>query len=192
MQYYCKECFAKRYRMHRERKAASEGRVIRARQVVPDGFKYCPRCSQTLPITDFGSNRSARDGLTAYCRSCHNIVGRDTKIRLYGSTREYHLRRRYGLTSADVEAMVEAQGGVCAGCGGDPQHVDHDHGTGKVRGILCFNCNQALGNVRDDVRVLRRLISYLESHGCGRVAPVVELLWEVEPRFELAAPGHAA
>ena len=88
--------------------------------------------------------------------------------------------------------MIKSQGGLCPGCGGKPEHVDHDHRTGKVRGILCFNCNQAPGNVRDDVLVLRRLIGYLETHGCAPVAPVVELFWEVEPRFELAALGHAA
>jgi Recombination endonuclease VII len=54
--------------------------------------------------------------------------------------------------------MLAAQGGVCAVCEKpDPEHVDHDHETGVVRGMLCFNCNQALGNARDDVEVLRRL-----------------------------------
>jgi hypothetical protein len=82
-------------------------------------------------------------------------------MRLYGSTREYHLQQRYGITGAEVDAMIEAQGGTCAVCPGKPEHVDHDHKTGVVRGVLCFNCNQALGNVRDDPRVLRRLIDYL-------------------------------
>jgi Recombination endonuclease VII len=54
--------------------------------------------------------------------------------------------------------MLAAQGGVCAVCEKpDPEHFDHDHETGVVRGMLCFNCNQALGNARDDVEVLRRL-----------------------------------
>ena len=42
-----------------------------------------------------------------------------------------------------------------------PSHVDHDYGTGKVRGILCFNCNQGLGNFRDDMRSLIRAVNYL-------------------------------
>ncbi|MDQ1699749.1 MAG: hypothetical protein QOG34_1612, partial [Frankiaceae bacterium] len=75
----------------------------------------------------------------------------------------YHLRHRYGLTSADVDAMIEAQGGTCATCDGKPEHVDHDHATGKVRGVLCFNCNQALGNVRDNAETLTRLRSYLRQ-----------------------------
>jgi hypothetical protein len=60
--------------------------------------------------------------------------------------------------------MIEAQGGTCATCDGKPEHVDHDHATGKVRGVLCFNCNQALGNVRDSVETLARLRTYLRRH----------------------------
>ena len=60
--------------------------------------------------------------------------------------------------------MIEAQGGTCATCDAKPEHVDHDHRTGKVRGVLCFNCNQALGNVRDDPTTLQELTRYLRQH----------------------------
>ncbi|MDQ1746247.1 MAG: hypothetical protein QOD07_510 [Frankiaceae bacterium] len=73
--------------------------------------------------------------------------------------------------------MIAAQGGSCATCDGKPEHVDHDHATGKVRGVLCFNCNQALGNVRDSVQTLTRLRSYL-----GRHRPTVD---EVLSPFEV-------
>jgi hypothetical protein len=115
-----------------------------------------------LVRTAFGRNRANADGLTAYCKPCHNRVGKETKERLYGGTREYHLRRRYGIGQAEVDAMLAEQGGLCAACRTDAAvHVDHDHRTGQVRGMLCFLCNQALGNVRDDVERLERLITYL-------------------------------
>lgn len=58
--------------------------------------------------------------------------------------------------------MLAAQDYKCLICGRpDPEHVDHSHETGKVRGILCFNCNQGLGNFRDDVGILVRAANYL-------------------------------
>ena len=161
---YCKLCFAIRYRAYREKKAAGEGRTLQPRREVAEGFRYCPDCQTIKPLEDFPRNRSGREGRGGYCKPCHNAKGKATYQRLYGGTREYHLRRRYGLTSADVDAMIEAQGGTCAVCPGKPEHVDHDHKTGKVRGILCFNCNQALGNARDDPKTLRGLARYLEMH----------------------------
>src|SRR5581483_1565057 len=161
---YCKSCFAVRYRAYRVRKAAAAGRTVRRRRQLPAGQKWCPACESAQPTSDFPSNRSARDGLATYCKPCHNAKSKATAERLYGGGREYHLRRRYGLTSADVDAMIEQQGGTCATCDAKAEHVDHDHATGKVRGVLCFNCNQALGNVRDSVAILSQLSTYLRRH----------------------------
>ena len=59
--------------------------------------------------------------------------------------------------------MRLAQGGVCAICREAPAvHVDHDHATGEVRGMLCFPCNAAIGHLRDDPRVVRAAAAYLE------------------------------
>ena len=160
---YCKLCYAVRYRVYRVRKASAEGRSIRHRPEVPEDSAYCPACGQIKPLTDFGRNRGSRSGRTAYCKPCHNAKGKETYTRLYGGTREYHLRRRYGITSADVDRMIEAQGGVCAICQErEPKHVDHDHMTGVVRGVLCFCCNQGLGNFRDRQDVMQAAIDYLE------------------------------
>jgi hypothetical protein len=60
--------------------------------------------------------------------------------------------------------MALQQGNACALCGqGKPEHVDHDHVSGRVRGILCFGCNRALGYVADDPIRLHRLADYLEQ-----------------------------
>lgn len=78
--------------------------------------------------------------------------------------------KRYGLTPETRNALFVAQGSVCAACGSpDPKgirgwHVDHDHVTGKVRGIVCLYCNVALGKVQDSVERLQRLIVYLEKN----------------------------
>ena len=77
----------------------------------------------------------------------------------------------YGMTVADLDAMLLAQHGVCAICQTAPAvHVDHDHQTDKVRGLLCFRCNAALGQLGDDPLVVRRAARYLERGGF-RAAP---------------------
>lgn len=85
------------------------------------------------------------------------------------STRDSRLRRLYGMTSADKQNMLDAQGGVCGLCGiGRPGndhtgwHVDHCHESGEVRSVLCHNCNCGLGHFKDDPDLLRRAIEYLE------------------------------
>ena len=114
-------------------------------------------------MEEFPRNKAAKNGRGTYCKPCHNAKGKAAYTRLYGSTRDYHLKRRYGITSADVDTMIEAQGGVCVICRErEPQHVDHDHLTGAVRGVLCSCCNQALGNARDRIDILRAAIDYLE------------------------------
>jgi hypothetical protein len=135
---------------------------MKARASSPD-VQWCPQCRNELSRSDFSSNRANADGLTAYCRTCHNTVSEEGDKRLHGSTRRYHLKRRYGLTSAAVDAMIAAQGGVCVLCRERPaQHVDHDHLTGAVRGVLCSCCNQGLGSFRDRADVMRQAIDYLE------------------------------
>ena len=86
---------------------------------------------------------------------------------------QQHLRKMHGITLGDYRAMAAAQGGVCAICRqpetmltprGDVQAlaVDHDHRTGRIRGLLCRTCNQALGGFRDDPAILRAAADYLE------------------------------
>lgn len=90
--------------------------------------------------------------------------------------RDHHLRRRYKITFDDFKKMVEEQDGKCLTCskdlvlipdklGHDAACVDHCHETGKVRGILCNNCNRAIGLVKEDIEVLRNMINYLTEAG---------------------------
>lgn len=81
--------------------------------------------------------------------------------------RRYRLAKRYGLTPEQVDEMLLAQGGRCAVCqtdnpGARTWHVDHCHGSGRIRGLLCGNCNRGLGLFADDPSVLRAAINYLE------------------------------
>jgi hypothetical protein len=76
------------------------------------------------------------------------------------------LKRRYGIWAAEVDERISQQGGVCAICRTRPaEHVDHNHRTGKVRGVLCFGCNGGLGQFQDNIESLCRAIDYVERDG---------------------------
>ena len=89
----------------------------------------------------------------------------------------HHLRSKYGMTVADYDRMMVAQGGVCAICrrpetarhNGSVKRlaVDHCHASGRVRGLLCFNCNYAVGHMGEDPLRLRAAASYIEAHSNG-------------------------
>lgn len=92
----------------------------------------------------------------------------------------WHLKKRYGITADQYRSMWDAQGGCCAICGNpektmDPRFkgirrlaVDHCHKTGKVRGLLCYLCNNGMGKLGEDPRVLRAAADYLERHNAAR------------------------
>ena len=140
------------------------GRVPTVRRELAPGTAYCRNCDTVKPLHEFGRRSGGRSGRAAYCTSCHTEKSKQSRDRLHGGSRAYHLERRYGITEAEYDEMVEAQGGFCALCGERPaQHVDHDHMTGRVRGVLCFCCNQGLGNFRDRADVMRAAIDYLQA-----------------------------
>ncbi|MEO3870880.1 endonuclease domain-containing protein [Nonomuraea sp. B12E4] len=143
---------------------AEQGKTVREALSIPEGHKYCPRCEEVKPVTEFGRNRAEKSGLTAYCKPCHNNVMREERVRKHGSTRNYHLKRRYGITEDDFERMLARQGGLCAICRVVPgTFVDHSHETGLVRGVLCFNCNNGLGHFTDNTVLLELAALYLEG-----------------------------
>lgn len=117
-----------------------------------------------LPVEEFVRTVASTTGFGSYCKPCHNARGKLAKEKVGGS-RTYHLTRRYGITAAEADHMLRNQNGVCAICGVAPAaHVDHDHATGAVRALLCFNCNGGLGQFKDDPDVLRAAAEYVQFH----------------------------
>ncbi|MFB9473832.1 endonuclease VII domain-containing protein [Nonomuraea salmonea] len=175
---YCKVCFRRRSTASYRKRKAGQGKAVRERVQVPEGCKYCPRCTEVKSTSEFGSNRAMKDGMTAYCRPCHTVVARENKIKKYGSERNYLLQYRYGITEDDFERMLARQGGLCAICQAVPgTFVDHCHATGRVRGVLCFNCNNGLGHFTDNLVLLELAALYLEG----------EVLW---PEFVVLPEGR--
>src|SRR4051812_36980393 len=99
-------------------------------------MKKCCHCKQIKPYTEFGKRSNQKDGYNYNCSVCKNQQGKESKY-----------RARYGITLEDKLEMLRNQDGKCIICGEemDRMVVDHCHKTGKVRGILCDNCNRGLG-----------------------------------------------
>lgn len=82
--------------------------------------------------------------------------------------RKSYLKATYALTTEAYEALYQAQNGKCKICDnfcpeGEILHVDHDHLTGRVRGLLCRKCNTMLGFAEDDIKRLEKAIAYLNA-----------------------------
>lgn len=100
--------------------------------------------------------------------------------------RLFKLNHRYGLTADSYRALAEAHDWRCAICGGvggsrkQSLDVDHCHGSGVIRGLLCRDCNQGLGHFRDSKELLMRAIEYLRAHESGR-SPAAQLTTSTQP-----------
>ncbi|MEU7568121.1 endonuclease domain-containing protein [Streptomyces fradiae] len=150
LQAYCRPCGAE---YHQQRQLA-RGKKVRPRVPVPAGHKYCRQCGMIKPHGEWDRNRSASDGLSTACKECRRAKARAA-----------HLKRQYGLTEAEREELIREQGGVCVIClSARPEHVDHCHETGRVRGVLCFSCNAALGQLKDRPAAMRRAADYVEGN----------------------------
>ncbi|MFC8827857.1 endonuclease VII domain-containing protein [Streptomyces sp. NPDC057137] len=154
LQTRCRECVAEYSAMHYRRRREAEGKIVREKVDVPSGHKLCRVCGEVKPHSGWHRNSSASDGLSTRCKSCRAVQGRAG-----------HLKRQYGITEAQRDEMISSQMGICVICLSAPAaHVDHCHETGRVRGVLCFNCNSAIGKLGDDPDTLRRAIAYLEGN----------------------------
>jgi hypothetical protein len=139
--------------------------------------KTCTVCKQPKPLSAFSPLHRGKDGCQPKCKECRNRQTRQyfadhkqdvlLQQRLYRARMGHRRRLFYGLTTLQFDAMTLKQGGKCAICQRGPTHkslcVDHNHKTGKVRGLLCHRCNLALGAFDDDPAVLLRVISYLKD-----------------------------
>ncbi len=105
------------------------------------------------------------------CRECCIKRTSDYNLRNRPHIKDNHLKRKYGITLTEFNKMLDEQDRCCAICGATEPggkwknfHVDHDHETRKVRGLLCNSCNVTLGAVKEDIHTLKSMIQYLESH----------------------------
>ena len=131
-------------------------------------FKQCTKCKQHYPANSkfFHKHRNRYDGLDPWCKKC--------KQKYHES---YYTLKRYKLSTLELKRMLEQQDNRCAICGLDfdylkeikenkvPQlgkpRIDHNHLTGKIRGLLCDECNLVLGKCKDNPLILIKAAKYL-------------------------------
>jgi hypothetical protein len=128
------------------------------RRVDPDrAEKRCTRCRQVKPIGDFYRSANQPDGKHHTCKMCRRQEKKDWHQRSY-------IQATHGLSPERYQEMVRQQEGRCRICKEDkPLVVDHDHGSGVVRGLLCQNCNRGLGMFRDSSDRLLQAVAYLKG-----------------------------
>lgn len=141
-------------------------------------FGLCPRCRKCK------SEKAKKDNSSKY-KAKHKASTRAYYLKnrsaIIKYSKEYYLAnrdryvqlqrlRQYGLTSEQFDAIKHEQEDKCAVCRGPYPgrgdrnwHVDHDHATGKVRGLLCWRCNVVIGNALDQIDILKSAVSYLTN-----------------------------
>lgn len=138
--------------------------------------KVCTKCRIEKPLSEFSLRSKKEPYLKSACKDCHRERARGYwKIKPLpkDAQRERNLRKSFGIGVEDYNKLLEAQGWCCAICGaeqcvtGKNFAVDHDHRTGKIRGLLCQFCNTALGKFQDSKKTLLKAIEYLERNTDG-------------------------
>lgn len=184
----CRTCSTERLRCWAEVEANP---VVVGRRYVDegDGPLLCTRCGRTREravfYTYLDGSGSGRRYFRPKCRQCmgaeQNTANRPRSEAGRRRDRDRWLRKKYGITADEYDDLLVAQEGRCAVCRTDQPggptpdaafHVDHSHGDGQVRSLLCRSCNTALGLLGEDPERIRALLAYVERWpACARFEP---------------------
>lgn len=140
----CKACRKETMRLRRE--GTQVGYANSRKTHCPKGHEYT--AENTILSTNSAGNPRR------WCKACEKANQARQRV------------KRYGITVKEYAQMVFDHGGKCAICTREfsrTPHIDHNHSTGQVRGLLCYSCNSAIGNLQEDIQILKNAIAYLES-----------------------------
>ena len=129
----------------------------------------CTKCNTPKPVSEFHKRSAVKRGHDAWCKSCKTIYRKgyyedNYEKELLRSRKKSWNYQGFDLEHDEHERMMVEQNHCCKICGNrSTLHVDHDHQTGKVRGLLCPPCNKGLGHFKDNVEILQKAIDYLND-----------------------------
>jgi hypothetical protein len=137
----------------------------------PKANAFCKPCAREYSREHYQRNKSTYARRAKRWREENRERSNETALRYYHTEhgkekrQQYLLKHEYNLTVKEYNDLVQKQKGRCAICATKPRklHVDHDHSTSKVRGLLCPNCNKAIGLLHDKPELMRAAASYLEA-----------------------------
>jgi hypothetical protein len=134
--------------------------------LLAEGEYQCSKCKHVKPINAFNKDKHTKSGLAAYCKKCS---GEKSSTRYHENPDKHYnsrVKHDFGMDLNGYTKLLDSQDGGCAICSKPPMKqrlsIDHDHNTGKIRGLLCTSCNLALGYFHDDRKLLVKAIEYLE------------------------------
>lgn len=145
---------------------------------IEDKHKKCCVCLERKHFDYFYNMNNKNDKKSYRCKACDEAAGakwaKENPKKSYESIRGRQLKHKYGISLEDYKELWEKQQYKCAICEGTENAttgdrrnwnfaVDHDHETGKVRGLLCNNCNRGLGLLQDNPELLRKAANYVEQ-----------------------------
>lgn len=133
----------------------------------------CPKCRDTKEKKEFGKDSTIAKGISAWCKLCKKVWRakwrKENPEKAKAMDFKNDLKKNYNITPEVYYKMIEDQNNSCACCGQSAEifkrglHVDHDHTTGRVRGLLCTECNPGLGYFQDSIERLEMAIKYLQK-----------------------------
>lgn len=148
--------------------------------------KFCNKCKTEKELEAFCKRHTTKDGRDVYCKECVSIYRKTNYKKIQESSSAYYqkykekvnlknrnnrLKKEYNVTQEWYEKTLEEQEGKCKICKSDNPgkglkhfHIDHNHETGKVRGLLCHSCNTGLGLFKENVDLIQKAIEYVEKH----------------------------
>ena len=142
---------------------------------IQEQHKNCSVCAERKHFDLFYNFKNKNDNKSYRCKDCDDKARKKwsdaNPEKAYLSMRGRNLKHKFGLTLEDYEKLLKEQEGKCAICEATEGNskdwnfaVDHDHETGKIRGLLCNNCNRGLGLLQDSEELLRKAAKYVENY----------------------------
>lgn len=186
--YRCKDCISSARRTGRKPNSAARtaqiSEYMKLRHAVArapvlalmaEEKKACTKCKEIKSLSLFTKDAGQPRGYRSSCKDCnrayYNRVAREyfhaNKEKISSKAIWYNRKSQFGLTREKYFEVLSSQNNACAICkkASDKMRVDHNHETGKFRGLLCHKCNSGIGLLGDNVTIIKNAAEYLEARG---------------------------